>query len=903
MELLVLVGLVVLAIPVLLLVALVKLSGLRQRVVELEIAVDALRRAPAATAARADAASADALSRMVTPPLREDGLPPRPTPVEPRVDAAPPPSQPFAEPGPASAGHAHSAAARDVPPPRTPPSSTSSPSPAPPSTPGIPQRAAEAVRRWFTTGNVPVKVGMLVLLAGVGALLKYAIDQGWLAVPVSLRLAAVAAAAMAGLVFGWRRRSSHRSFALSVQGGMIGILLLVVFAAYRQFGLLPSSVAFAASVVLVAATGVLALAQNARALAVFAILAGFLAPIWLSTGTGSHVALFAYYAVLNAAILAIAWFRAWRELNLLGFAFTFGIATLWGVLSYAPANYLSAQVFLALFFAFYLLIPLLNARRRAPARRDVVDGALVFGTPLVAFSLQAGLLQDRTMALALCALGLGVLYAGLGRALLRWPGHAVLVQSYALLAVGFATLAVPLALSAQATACVFALEGAALVWLGLHQRRRWPQVSGVGLQLAAAVAFVLGGPLPFAAVVTPFAHGRFAGGLLIALAGLATAWCCRRAGARPLARIAYGWGLAWWLGTWAAELLRVAPAEVQPDALLVLAIGSGWLAAELHRRHPERLLAATFFAALLAALPLALWQSAVHAQPFAGNGGWAWAVFVIAGLRGLACLRNGDHRIARAAQFAWWLLWPLLLSLLGSWLAGRFELGAGWWSLAVVAPWLLATALALWRWPWLAHPLGDAFMPSRDALTGTLLVLLLLWWLPALRSAGDAAPLPWLAVVNPLDLAQLAVLALLARWLWSEAAPDAWARHRLPLLAAAGFLQVTAITLRGAHHWGGVAWDAGLAASGLAQAALTVVWSVLGVLGWVIGSRRGLRALWLAGALLMAVVLAKLVLVDRGHLGNLWGIASFIAYGLLCTVVGFFAPAPPRAGHPMEQPA
>jgi uncharacterized membrane protein len=46
--------------------------------------------------------------------------------------------------------------------------------------------------------------------------------------------------------------------------------------------------------------------------------------------------------------------------------------------------------------------------------------------------------------------------------------------------------------------------------------------------------------------------------------------------------------------------------------------------------------------------------------------------------------------------------------------------------------------------------------------------------------------------------------------------------------------------------------------------------------------------------MLMAVVLAKLLLVDRQHLGNLFGIASFIAYGLLCTLVGYLAPAPPR---------
>ncbi|MFH7617453.1 DUF2339 domain-containing protein, partial [Pseudomonas syringae group genomosp. 7] len=81
----------------------------------------------------------------------------------------------------------------------------------------------------------------------------------------------------------------------------------------------------------------------------------------------------------------------------------------------------------------------------------------------------------------------------------------------------------------------------------------------------------------------------------------------------------------------------------------------------------------------------------------------------------------------------------------------------------------------------------------------------------------------------------------------------------------------------------------------LAQTSLTVLWSVLGVIAWVWGSRRGQRVLWMVGAVLMGVVLAKLVIVDRQHLGNLLGIASFIAYGLLCTVVGYLAPAPPSA--------
>jgi uncharacterized membrane protein len=91
-----------------------------------------------------------------------------------------------------------------------------------------------------------------------------------------------------------------------------------------------------------------------------------------------------------------------------------------------------------------------------------------------------------------------------------------------------------------------------------------------------------------------------------------------------------------------------------------------------------------------------------------------------------------------------------------------------------------------------------------------------------------------------------------------------------------------------------VEWNGGMAGQSLVQTSLTIVWSVLGVLGWIIGSRRRQRGLWLAGAVLMGVVLAKLVLVDRQYLGNLAGIVSFMAVGGLLVLVGRIAPTPPR---------
>ncbi|WP_242111650.1 DUF2339 domain-containing protein [Luteimonas aquatica] len=874
-------GLVALAVPVLLVVALVSVTSLRHRVADLERQVDRLRQATRqadAPAARADERQETA---VVPPPA-----PPAPRPASELPVAATPAAAPSTPPAPRPVPAAPAAPAAPPPLPQPPRA------PAPPS---VVEVALRAVRNWFTTGNLPVKIGMLVLLAGIASLLKYASDQGWLRLPIELRLTGVAAFALAGLVFGWRQRERRRSFGLALQGGAIGVLLLTVFAAFKLYALMDAGVAFALSVALVAGLGVLAVAQNTRTLAVLGILAGFLAPIWLSTGSGNHVALFSYYAVLNAAILAIAWWRPWRVLNLLGFVFTWGIGTLWGVLQYDPAKFASTQPFLLLFFAFYLLIPILYARRRPARRRDPIDGCLLFGTPLVAFVLQAGLLEGARMPLAYCALGLAALYAGLAWALIRRERFAILGQAHALLAVGFATLAVPLALSARATASVFALEGAALVWLGLKQQRRLPQFTGAGLQLAAAFALLASWDL-WHTDVALFLNPTYMGALLIAVAGLVSAHGYRAAGRPQLALPYYLWGLAWWCGAAMREISQLPAAwNAEADALLALAAVTGWLAAEAHRRRPAPALALTTLAGLLAAMPLALMQTMAHAQPFAACGLWAWLAFAVLGVRSLLCLRQAGDRFAAWAQFLWWLVWPLVFSLLFGWVADRFDLAQGWALALGVLPWLAVAWGSLSRWNWLAAPLGERFAARRALLQTVYFGVLWLGWLYMLLQPASAAPLPWVPLLNASELAQLAILLLTGRWLQSPLAPHGltlWRRH---LLLGGGFAWLTMMVLRAVHHWGGTPWSPDMFSAGLVQTSLTVTWSVLGVLGWILGSRGGRRSLWLAGAVLMGVVLAKLVLIDRTHLGNLLGIGSFIAYGLLCTVVGFFAPAPPRS--------
>ena len=151
-----------------------------------------------------------------------------------------------------------------------------------------------------------------------------------------MRLGAIALVGMVLLGLGWKFREREGSYGLILQGIGIATLYLVVFVAAKIYLLVDLEVAFGIMFLLVAMGTFLAVYQNSLALALFAITGGFLVPILTSNNSGSHVALFSYYAMLDAGIVIIAWYRSWRVLNLTGFIFTFGIATIWGVLRYDP---------------------------------------------------------------------------------------------------------------------------------------------------------------------------------------------------------------------------------------------------------------------------------------------------------------------------------------------------------------------------------------------------------------------------------------------------------------------------------------------------------------------------------------------------------------------------------------
>ncbi|HEF4760469.1 TPA: DUF2339 domain-containing protein [Pseudomonas putida] len=905
--------------------------------------------------------------------------------------------------------------------------------PAIPRGPNFIERAISAARAWLLGGNTVLRVGVVLLFLGLAFLLRYATEG--MVVPIELRYAGVAAVALSLLGIGWWLRSRNSSYALMLQGTGVAVLYLTVFAAMRLHPLLDPSAAFGILVAITVFSAIVAVTQNAMGLAAAAALGGFAAPILASTGSGSHVALFSYFALLNAGILAIAWFKAWRMLNVIGFVGTFGIGVAWGLRSYTPDLLWSTEPFLVLFFLMYLAIGLLYARRklqdlndppeddsreallRWSARKgDYVDGTLLFGPPLVGFGLQYALVQHLEFAAAFSALALGMIYMGLARLLMG--GRAILLGETCLaLGVIFTSLAIPLGLDARWTTAAWAVEGAGIFWLGLRQQRPLARAFALLLQLGSALAFLselhsgegslldgtplgalmlgvallfsfyqlhkalpqptkpwerMGAPvlaclgLAFLYLLAPLfflAHGTVIGwalaGLVTLLAGLRiesrtvlftalaiqllagvlflSQWPLAAEALRPLAhggfwaplmlglaaligawRLHFGladglnlerlsqvwlvWGAAWWALAWGSEVLRFAPLPLQATLLLVAAAVSValWAVLALRLKWSSLGMLCTVLMPAAALVLLAAWHSRFH--PVADFGWLAWAALFLVhfvSLRRLASMLPARFLSTAHVLGCWLLIGVLALELRYGLLLLSEQYNAWRWLGWAILPSLYLVSMAAPRaWPW---PVSSYPREYRLYAAAPLALLMLVWfWLANVFSDGAAEPLPYVPLINPLELGLM--FALFGIYVWSRSALSQLAVRKAfadtAIQAITGvslFMFFTALVMRTAHQWSGVPFELDLLLESMrVQAGLSIVWTLIALTLMIGGHLRGRREVWLIGAALIGVVVAKLFFVELSNRGGLARIVSFIGVGVLLLVVGYFAPLPPK---------
>jgi uncharacterized membrane protein len=371
-------------------------------------------------------------------------------------------------------------------------------------------------------------IAVLLIFCAAAFFLKYAFENRWIG-----ELGRVTIGVAAGLGMVWSGRERHRKgwryLAQILTGGGIVILYLSVYGAFGYYHLLGARAAFIALVILVAEAHLLALSYNARAVAVMALVGGFLVPVLLSTGRDQYAVLFTYMGILDLGVLAVVMVRRWPWIGSLAYVMTQGLFWLWYGEHYHPEKRAAVVTFHAAILLLFLLADLAPHLRRQAAGWEECIRLTV--NPFVFYATCYFLLNDdRHEWMAPLALTMAILYAAMARAELALRPSD---RRFLLITVGtaltFVTLAIPVQLESNWITIGWGVEALVLLWASFEAAApRLRLLSGLVFAGAILRFLAVDTPWKYRAAFTPVFNQYFLGMLALAACLACAAYLARR---------------------------------------------------------------------------------------------------------------------------------------------------------------------------------------------------------------------------------------------------------------------------------------------------------------------------------------------------------------------------------------
>jgi uncharacterized membrane protein len=376
--------------------------------------------------------------------------------------------------------------------------------------------------------------GIIFVVLTVAFTLKLAIDNDWIGPGVRVAIGAAGGLALISVAERLRSRGL-RYYAFILSGGGLLILYLSIYAAHVFYDFIEQPVAFLLMVAVTTAAVLLSVRHNALPIAILGLVGGFLTPVLLSTGTDNQIALFTYIALLDAGVLAVAYFKRWRSLDFLSFTGTVLMTLGWIALHYRREKLLTTLVFISLFFILYALLAVFhNVLTRKRSRW--FDVALLIANATFYFAVFYLMLDDAGydhIAPASHALLVSTFFTGLFYAAWRWSREdRLLAYSYVGAAVTFFTTAVAIQLEFQWVTIAWAIEALALLWVGLRSGESAPRHAALAVFGAASLHWLAWDAPKFSyrSVIgfVPFLNQRALSCAVLVGALAAAAWLYRR---------------------------------------------------------------------------------------------------------------------------------------------------------------------------------------------------------------------------------------------------------------------------------------------------------------------------------------------------------------------------------------
>lgn len=350
-------------------------------------------------------------------------------------------------------------------------------------------RSKDTSIEYAVASNWLLRIGVLILVTGIGFFLKYSIDSGLLGEKARVALTVLAGL---GMITGGVQWLGGRYHLLSqgLLGGGITVLYFSVFAAFSFYHLLSAYPAFALMILVTASASALAIWMNSMLVAIFAIIGGYCTPVLLSTGQVNFTGLFAYLLLLGIGILAINWYKHWHLLNFLSFIFNYLL--FFGAMEKYQTHYFwNVFPFLIAFFVLYstmvFLFCLINRERST-----LLDLLALIINAAIFFITARHLILDlyEPIWVALLTVTLTAFYiAHVYYCLVKRISDRDLMLSFIGLAAFFLTITLPLLFSDQWITVSWSLQALTMLWLSGKMRSAFLQQAAYIIYLIVVIRF------------------------------------------------------------------------------------------------------------------------------------------------------------------------------------------------------------------------------------------------------------------------------------------------------------------------------------------------------------------------------------------------------------------------------
>ncbi|MDH4091620.1 MAG: DUF2339 domain-containing protein [Cyclobacteriaceae bacterium] len=359
------------------------------------------------------------------------------------------------------------------------------PAPPKPKQPGFFARNPDLEK--FIGENLANKIGIGVLVLGIGFFVKYAIDQNWINEIGRVFIGILCGGILLGVAH--KLRKIVPPFSSVLVGGGIAVLYLTIAIAYHEYQLFTQSAAFVMMVVITGVAVLFSVAYNRVELAVVSLLGGFASPFMVSTGEGNFVVLFTYVLILDVGMLALAYFKRWNLVNIIAYVFTVILFGSWLGVKYdyeAPGMMAGAFTFASLFYVVFFAMNLINnIKSRTPF--NSMEISLILSNTFLYYGVGMFILNNPVMK---NYQGLFTAALGVVNFLIAYPLYRKdrVDKKIVFLLIGlvltFISLAAPVQLEGNHITLFWAAEAVLLLWLS--------QKSGIRLmKLTSGVVMVL----------------------------------------------------------------------------------------------------------------------------------------------------------------------------------------------------------------------------------------------------------------------------------------------------------------------------------------------------------------------------------------------------------------------------